>query len=80
MNGVYRAGIHTGAAVDAGVWVNFAFVSHFADGIHWARLFTCSAVDAFVGDGMGQGIHLLFFDLIISCLIFCTLAYGVKNV
>ncbi len=59
MNGVYRAGIHTGAAVDAGVWVDLAFVSYFADGIYRAGFITRATVNAFVGDGMGQGIHLL---------------------
>ncbi len=62
MNGVCGTGIHTGAAVDAGIRVDFPLIPCFADGINRASFVTSAAVDAFVGNGMGQDVHLLFLN------------------
>jgi hypothetical protein len=61
-NSVYRAGIHTCAAVNAGIGIDSPFLSHFTDGVHRARIITCAAIDAFIGNLVSQSIHLLFVD------------------
>jgi hypothetical protein len=55
-NGVNRTGIHTRAAINAGVRVDCPFLAHFADGVGRAGFITCAAIDAFVGNYMSQGI------------------------
>ena len=55
VNCVYWAGIHACATVDAGVSVNNALATLFADGVHWAGVFTSCAVGAIVGNGMSHG-------------------------
>jgi hypothetical protein len=63
MDCIYGAGIHTGAAVDTGIRIDLAFVANLADGIHRAGFVACPAVNALVGNGMSQSIHLLFLVL-----------------
>jgi hypothetical protein len=55
-NGVNRAGIHTRAAINAGVRVNNPLLARFADGVCRAGFIACAAIDAFVGNYMSQGI------------------------
>ena len=62
MDCIYGAGIHTGAAVNAGIRINLALVTSFADGIHRAGFVACTTVNALVGNGMSQSIHLLCLD------------------
>lgn len=63
MDCIYGAGIHTGAAVNAGIRIDFALVTSFADGVHRAGFVACTTVNALFGNGMSQSIHLLFLDL-----------------
>jgi hypothetical protein len=63
VNGVDGAGIHTGAAIDAGIRVDLALFASFANGVNRAGFVTGAAVNAIFGDGMSQGIHLLRIDV-----------------
>ena len=76
MDGVYRAGVDARAAIDTGIRINRPLVSRLADGVNRARFITCTAVDAFFGNSMSQGVHLLQFELLSNCLICHTLSYA----
>jgi len=69
VNGIHRAGIYTSTAIDTGISINCPLVSRFTDSINWTGVITCTAVDTFFGNSMSQGVHLLLFDLLGSCLI-----------
>ena len=55
MNGIHGTGIHASTAVDAGICVDYAFATLFADGIHGTGILACSTISAIVGNGMGHG-------------------------
>jgi hypothetical protein len=61
VNCVDRTGINTCAAVDAGIGVNGTLAASFADSIYGTGIIACTAVDAFFGNRVSQGIHLLLF-------------------
>jgi len=77
VNGIHRAGIYASTAVDAGISINNTLVTRFTDGINRAGFVTCAAVNAFFGNCVGQGVHLLLFDFLSSCLNYAKLAYEV---
>ena len=80
MNGVNRAGIYASAAVDAGISIDSAFVTRFTDGVNRAGFVARAAVNAFFGNRVGQGFHLLLYNFLSSCLNCSKLAYDVGNV
>jgi hypothetical protein len=59
MDCIYGTGIHTGAAVNAGIRIDLALVTSFADGIHRAGFVASTTVYALFGNGMSQSFHLL---------------------
>jgi len=61
-DGIHRACIHAGAAVDTVVSVDSSFSVCFSDCAYRARIVTCSTVDAFVGNCMCQFVHLPLFN------------------
>ena len=61
----HRAGVDASAAVDAGVCRDNPFVASLADSVDRAGIVTGAAVDALVGNGMCQSIHLLLFELVV---------------
>ena len=67
MNCAYWTGIHACTAINAGVGRYNPLAAGFADSVNGARFITGTAVDALVGNGMSQGIHLLFvgFQLVV---------------
>jgi len=69
-NGVYRAGIHACAAVDAGIRIDSPFLTHFTDGVNRAGIVACAAIDALVGNFVSQCIHLLCINLLLIVLDF----------
>ena len=70
MDGIHWAGIYTSTAIDTGISIDRPLVSRFTDSVNRTGFITCAAVDAFFGNGMSQGVHLLLFDLLSSCLIY----------
>jgi hypothetical protein len=66
---VYGAAVNTGAAVGAGIGVDDANVALFGDSAEGAAVVTSTAVNAIFSDGIGQGIHLLCFE--ITCFFPC---------
>ena len=56
---LYGTGFYTGAAVDAGIGIDYASITLFADSFDRTCGITCSAVDAFIVDLMGHRYHLL---------------------
>jgi hypothetical protein len=80
VNGIHRAGIYASTAVDAGISVNNTLVTRFTDGIHRAGFVACAAVNTFFGNRVGQGVHLLLFDFLSSCLNCDKLTYEVVKV
>jgi hypothetical protein len=69
VDSIHRAGIYTSTAIDTGISINCPLVSRFTDGINRTRVITCTAIDTFFGNSMSQGVHLLLFGLLSSCLI-----------
>ena len=59
MDSAYRTGVHACAAVDAGIGVDDAFATLFADGVHGAGIFACRAIGAIVGNCMSHGFTSL---------------------
>jgi hypothetical protein len=64
-DGVNRARVNTGAAVDAGIGVDCPLATLFADGVNRAGVVTSAAVDAFFRNFMSQDFHLLFLSLLV---------------
>ena len=63
VDGTHRTGIYTSTAIDAGIRIDRALVTRFADCVDRTGFVTCAAVDAFFGNRMSQGGHLLLFFL-----------------
>ena len=59
MDGIHGTGIHASATVDAGIGVDYTLGTLLADGGHRARILTCAAIRAIVGNGMGHGFTSL---------------------
>ncbi len=59
MDGIHGTGIHASATVNAGIGVNCTLGPLLADGVHRARILTCGAIGAIVGNGMGHGFTSL---------------------
>lgn len=62
-DGVHGACINTGAAVDTFVSVDRSFAVCFSDCAYRTGVVACSTVDAFIGNGMSQFVHLPHIDL-----------------
>jgi hypothetical protein len=60
---VHRAGVYARAAVDAGICSDNPLVAGLADSGNRAGIFAGSAVNAFLGNGMCQSIHLLLVQM-----------------
>ena len=60
---VYGAAINASAAIGALIGVDNADITLFCNGAQRTGVVASTAVDAFVSDGIGQGIHLLFFKI-----------------
>jgi hypothetical protein len=60
VDSVDRAGIYASAAVDAGISSDSPLVAGLADSVNRAGILASPAVDALFGNGVSQGIHLLF--------------------
>jgi len=58
---VYRACINTSTTIDAAFFVDNSFAVRFSDCTNRTRIVTCTAVDAFVRNGISQDIHLPLF-------------------
>ena len=56
---VDRTGFYASSAIDAGIGIDHASITLFADGFYGTCGVTCSAVDAFVTDLIGHRYHLL---------------------
>jgi len=69
VNGIHRAGIYASSAVDAGIGIDGTLVTRFTDSVNRARIITGAAVNAFVGNRVGQDIHLLLCSLLGSSII-----------
>jgi len=80
VDGIHRAGIYTSTAIDTGISINCPLVSRFTDSINWTGVITCTAVDTFFGNSMSQGVHLLLFDFLSSCLICNKVSYAAEKV
>lgn len=80
VDGIHWAGIYTSTAIDTGISINRPLVSCFTDSINRTGFIACAAVDTFFGNSMSQGVHLLLFDLLGSCLIYGKITYLTKNV
>lgn len=71
-DGVNRASINTGAAVDAGVSVDNPLGTLLADGVDRAGIFASGTVGAVVGNLVSQVVHLLYcnFDCKLDRIVY----------
>jgi hypothetical protein len=63
LDGVHGATVDASAAIGALFSVNDADVAFFCNGAHRTGVVAGTTVDAFFSNGIGQGIHLLFFKI-----------------
>jgi hypothetical protein len=75
-----RTGFYTGAAVDAGIGIDHANITLFADSFDRTCRITCSAVDAFIIDLISHRYHLLLGQYFIYRKIGLSLHYFFFNV
>jgi hypothetical protein len=69
-NGGNWTGIHTCAAINAGIRINNPFLACFAYSVGRAGIITCAAINAFIGNNVRQGITS-FKKFLIRKLIIC---------
>jgi hypothetical protein len=60
---VYGAAVNASAAIGALIGVDHADITLLCNGAQRTGIVAGTAVDAFFSNGIGQGIHLLFFKI-----------------
>jgi hypothetical protein len=58
-DGVHRTGVLTGAAIGAGIGIDYPDITLLRDSTDGTGIVAGTTVDAFVSDSIGHGIHLL---------------------
>ena len=61
LDGVYGAAVNASAAIGAGIGVDDAYIALLGDSAQGAFVVAHTAIDTFFGNGVGQGIHLLYW-------------------